>query len=62
MGEKIREYRERKGMTQRDLAASIGVDASAVSLWESGKTAPTANNIVKLASILGVTPGDLFPQ
>lgn len=60
MGEKIRQARERAGMTQRELAQALGVDPSAVSLWEGGKNAPTVNNIYKLASILGVEPGSLL--
>lgn len=39
--EKIREYRERKLLTQTDLAKILGVGMVSVSRWESGKHEPT---------------------
>ena len=60
MGAKIREHRERIGLSQKQLAAALGVDSSAVSLWESGKTAPTMKNLKKLAELFSCSPGDLF--
>ena len=60
MGAKIREHRERIGLSQKQLAAALGVDSSAVSLWESGKTAPTMKNLIRLAEVFKCSPGDLF--
>ena len=60
MGEKIRILREQIGITQKQLAQALGVDASAVSLWESGKTQPTVANLVRIAEVLNCKPGDLF--
>lgn len=60
MGERIRAARERAGLTQKQLAIAVGVDPSAVSYWENGQTVPTINNLVKIAGILGVPPGDLI--
>lgn len=60
MGEKIKERREAAGMSQKELAAMIGVDASAISLWENDLTNPKMGNLVKLAEIFGCKPGDLF--
>lgn len=60
MGEKIKKLREAAGMSQKDLAAQIGVDTSSISLWEHGKTNPSYANICKLAQALNCNPGDLF--
>ena len=60
MGEKIRILREQIGITQKQLAQALGVDASAVSLWESGKTQPAVANLVRIAEVLNCKPGDLF--
>lgn len=57
---KIREHREQMGLSQKQLAAALGVDSSAVSLWESEKTAPTMKNLIKLAELFSCSPGDLF--
>lgn len=60
MGEKIRQLRERAGLSQKQLAEALGLDQSSVSLWERGITAPTVGTIYRLASVLGCHPGDLF--
>lgn len=60
MGEKIKEYRERLGLSQAELAEGVGVDRSSVSLWESGKTMPTIKNLRRLAALFSCKPGDLF--
>lgn len=43
--------RERAGFTQRQVADKLGIDQSAVSLWETGKTAPRASILVKLSAL-----------
>lgn len=60
MGEKIRQAREKAGLSQHELAQALGVSHAAISFWESGRTAPTIGNLYRLASILGVKPGDLL--
>ena len=39
--EKIKEYRERKLLTQTELAKILGVGMVSISRWESGKHEPT---------------------
>lgn len=52
--------RERSGLTQRDLAAALGIDQSTVSLWEVGKTRPRAKLLPKLAVLLDCTVDELL--
>lgn len=52
--------REKAGMTQTDAAKEIGVDQSAVSLWETGKTAPRAGLLPKIAKLYGCTVDELL--
>ena len=56
----VKSARERCGMTQQNLAVTIGVDQSTVSLWEVGKTQPRARLLPKLAKILGCTVDELL--
>lgn len=56
----IKEERIKSGLTQAQLGRQIGVDQSAVHLWESGKTLPRASLLPKLARILGCTADDLL--
>lgn len=60
MGEKIRRARENAHLSQRDLAEALGLSASAVALWETGRTEPTVHNLRRLADILGCKPADLL--
>ena len=56
----IRKIRKRRKMSQGSIAALIGVTQAAVSQWESGKTTPTAQNIIDLARILDCTTDDIL--
>ena len=49
IGEKIKELRSAKKMTQEALAQNLNVTVSAVSQWESGKTMPDISMLVPLA-------------
>ena len=57
---KIRLFREKAGLSQRELAAAIGVSQPAVAQWEIGAAQPTLDNLRKAAEILGCNPGDLL--
>lgn len=55
----IRQYREKAGLTQVQLAKKMQVDQAAVSKWENGVTKPMNKYRAKLARILGCTVQDL---
>ena len=48
---KIREYRERHGLSQEELARRLGIDRSSVAKWESGCNTPRLAHLLKLAKI-----------
>jgi transcriptional regulator with XRE-family HTH domain len=58
--EKIKAFREKAEMSQRDLAQAVGTSQAAVAQWETGATQPTLDNLRKVADVLGVSPGDLL--
>ena len=49
LGESIRKLRKEAGFTQEQLAEALGVSASAVHKWESGKAAPELEMLVDIA-------------
>lgn len=53
VGRKIAELRKRKGMTQEQLAAALGVSAPAVSKWETDSSYPDIALLCPLARALG---------
>lgn len=52
LGEKIRQIRKSKGLTQEQLAEQIGIDNKHLSRIEKGRHMPTYNIIKKLAQVL----------
>lgn len=59
-GEKLKEYRRRKGWNQEDLARESGYSRSSIINWETGKRAPRTVDIEHLALTLGVSTCDLL--
>lgn len=64
MGEKFNENlkiaRERKGLSQKDIAEGIGVAKSTYSLYESGNREPNVQTIKKIVDILNVSADELL--
>ena len=58
--ENLRAARERKNMTQKDVADNIGVAKSTYSLYERGNREPNVQTIKKLADLLNVSADDLL--
>lgn len=52
---RIKEARIAAGLSQKYVATTLGIAGPSVSNWESGKTNPTPDNYVALASLLGVS-------
>ena len=57
---RIRELRERVGMTQNDLAVAMGVNQNTVSCWENEVSLPKARELPRLAKVLGCTISELY--
>ena len=60
MGEKIAALRRAKGMTQEELAATVGISAQSVSKWENSVTMPDIMLLPVLADIFEVTIDELY--
>ena len=58
-GERLKQYRKQKGLTQQELADLLGVSNKSVSRWESGSY-PDIATLGPLARALGVTVDDLL--
>lgn len=64
MGDKfninLKNARERKEITQKELAERIGVAKSTYSLYESGNREPNVQTIRKITDVLEVTADELL--
>ena len=61
LGQRIREHRRRAGMSQEALARRMDVSRQAVTKWESGQSAPSTENLFRLAELFGTTVDLLLP-
>jgi transcriptional regulator with XRE-family HTH domain len=59
-GEKLQKLRERKGMSQEELAALLGFARSHLSRIERGVKMPHARLIIRLADIFEVSTDQLM--
>ncbi|MDI6797948.1 MAG: XRE family transcriptional regulator, partial [Desulfatibacillaceae bacterium] len=57
LGQRIRQIRLARDMTQGELAKSLGVTASTISQVENNMNFPSVPILVKMGEILGVDPG-----
>ncbi len=60
LGSNIRTLRQRKGLTQEQVAAHLGVSYQAVSKWETGANTPDISLLPELARLFDVTIDALF--
>ena len=60
LGEALKAHRQQSGMTQEYVAEALGVSRQAVSKWETGAAEPSTSNLLALAKLYGVDPGDLL--
>jgi len=60
IGNKIKELRKKRGITQEQLAEVIGVSFQAVSKWENNIALPDITLAPALASYFGVSMDELF--
>ena len=60
LGSRVRELRERQGLSQRALATRLRISRSRVAKYESGLHSPPLSILVRLAGLLQVTVDDLL--
>ena len=58
-GKKLSELRKQNGISQEKLAEMVGVSRQAVTKWESGKSNPDTENLIRLAEIFGISLDEL---
>ena len=61
-GERLRRLRKKSGLTQEQLAESVGVSLKTVQRWEFNERQPRMEEIKALAKALGVSEADLLNE
>ena len=55
IGQRIRAQRINSGLSQEKVAELVGVSRQAVTKWETGRSAPSSENLFRLAALFGTT-------
>lgn len=62
LGQRIKQLRQKQGLTQTELGNMLGVASGNISRYESGVNNPDMKKLHQLADILKVPVSDLFTQ
>ncbi|MBS1413183.1 MAG: helix-turn-helix transcriptional regulator [Christensenellaceae bacterium] len=57
---RLKFFRDKKSLTQKNIANVLGLSVSTISKWESGISKPRADTLKKLADLLNCTIDDLL--
>ena len=55
LGTRIAALRREAGLSQRELAAALSVSTSAIGMYEQGRREPSADRIIALSQLFGVS-------
>lgn len=55
LGDRLRQARDRLGLTQTEAAEKIGLSYAAIGQWERGETIPELENLVPCAQVYGAS-------
>ena len=55
IADKIKDLREKQGLTQSSLARQLGITRSSVNAWELGISVPSTQYLVELAYLFSVS-------
>ena len=59
LGSRIKEARERQNLSQDELAEKMNISRQAISKWETGKSYPDIEKILKLSDIFNLSLDEL---
>lgn len=60
INDNIKKYRRKKGLTQEEMAQKLHVVRQTVSKWETGKSVPDAEVLIRMAEVLDVSVNELL--
>lgn len=58
LAENLKFFRKNCGLTQEDMGRALGVDRSTYTYYETGRSSPSLENLVRIIRILGVPSVD----
>ena len=52
--ERLKYFREKQGLSRKDVCIKLNITSSAISYWESGARRPDADTLLKLCELYGI--------
>lgn len=62
VGERLKQLRTMRGMSQSDVAKELGISFQQIQKYEMGVNRTSASRLYDLAQVLEVTPADFFAE
>lgn len=59
LGERIRNYRKKLGLSQEQFAEKINVSRQAITKWENDSGIPDIDNLISISKIMGISLDEL---
>lgn len=59
LGERIKSYRQKKGLSQEGLAEKVNVSRQAITKWENDSGIPDIDNLISLSRVMGISLDEL---
>lgn len=59
LGERIKNYRQKVGLSQEQLAEKIKVSRQAITKWENDSGIPDIDNLISLSKVMGISLDEL---
>jgi len=60
LGEEIKRLRERRGLSQEQIAKRLGLKKQSISNWENGNAMPSMDMFLNLVELFNTTPNVLL--
>jgi transcriptional regulator with XRE-family HTH domain len=62
IGKRLKEYRKKRGLSQKKLSYQTGISQSFISSIEANKQSPTITTLERLCEVLGITMAEFFSK
>ena len=62
IGEKIKDLRNKNGLTQQELAEKLGVSTNTIHLWETKVCKPSMGSLLLLSDLLEISLLDIISK
>ena len=60
--DKMKEYRQANGLTQQQVAETLGISKRNIANWEQGVSQPTVEIFISLCKLYGITSLSVFDE